>query len=280
MDTAENFIKNVNTLVPRPDIALEVISLAHEQECDIDKLAEIIQQDPSLTANMLHLANSAYFGHMQKIDSLTKIIVRLGLETIKMFAITGASVAFLRSPQDAYNMVPGRLWKHSYATALLASIIGNRAGHDNISGTYSAALLHDVGKIVLNKPLLAEAHNRQEFWQAGNITVYENNMLGTDHAKTGQSLLVKWGLPKSITDPIAIHHNSKAITTADLSSKIVYISNILTENFGIKAADTEEDFFSIDPESQEIDFLEIPNLESNLDQIIEEFFEKFNNSSI
>ncbi|HFQ79790.1 MAG TPA: HDOD domain-containing protein, partial [Desulfobacterales bacterium] len=82
MSNEEEFIKGVDKLIPRPDIALEVMTLANETECPIQSLSQKIKQDPSLMANMLKMANSAYFGHMQEINSITDIIVRLGVDTI------------------------------------------------------------------------------------------------------------------------------------------------------------------------------------------------------
>jgi len=277
---AEAFIKDVNTLIPRPDIALEVLSLAHEADCDTARLAKLIQQDPSLTANMLRLANSAYFGHMRQINSLPDIIVRLGLDTIKMFAITGASIAFLRTPQDAYNMKPGRLWRHSYATALLASIIAEKAGHQNTAMIYSAALLHDIGKVILNKPLLQKANDNKTFWSGEKIIDYESSLLGTDHAQVGAALLWNWGLPEAISHAVGLHHLQGEIKEDDLDAKIVYVSNLLAENFGIKSNSADDNFFDAASESVEFDFLGIPKLEENIALIIEEFYERYNNSEL
>ena len=107
MDVAQEYIKDVEKLAPCPEIALDVLSIAHESDCSIPTLAGKIEKDPNLTATMLRMANSAYFGHMKKINSVTDIIVRLGLETVKILAITSASVGVLRSPQEAYCLDPG-----------------------------------------------------------------------------------------------------------------------------------------------------------------------------
>ena len=119
MTIEQEIIKGVDKLIPRPDIALEVMSLANESDCDISALSKVINQDPSMMANMLRLANSAYFGHMKEINSVRDIVIRLGLDSVKMIAITSASAGLLKSPQEAYNLEPGSLWRHSHGTALL-----------------------------------------------------------------------------------------------------------------------------------------------------------------
>ncbi len=276
MANENDYIKDVDKLIPRPEIALEVMTIANESECDIPTLSNNIKKDPSLTANMLKFANSAYFGHMKQINSITDIIVRLGLDTVKMLAITSASVGVLKSPQEAYNLEPGSLWRHSYATALLSSIIGRWATADRISTLYSSALLHDVGKVILNRPLQLECINRGEVSEKNSIVEFEDAILHTNHSMVGTALLVKWGLPDEITTPICCHHSLQDCQH-DLNSRIVYLANYLTESIGIQASDPEEHLYRIKEEYSSTDLLpEVPGFSENMESIISEFFEKFN----
>lgn len=242
MEIEQEYIKNIANLVPRPDIALDVLTLAHDLSCPIAKLAGKIEKDPSLTANMLRLANSSYFGHMQEITSIQDIIVRLGLDTVKLIAISSASVGMLKTPQKAYHLEPGVLWSHSYATAILAEIIGGYAGVKDISALYTAALLHDIGKILLNRRLQLESINYPEIEadeSAGGRPAYEQKLLHTDHARIGRALLKSWGLPDLISEPIGQHHSP--LTTGDgLHSRIVFLANWLENETGLHASADEE----------------------------------------
>ncbi|MFC1512922.1 HDOD domain-containing protein, partial [Thermodesulfobacteriota bacterium] len=206
MKVEEEYIKHIDKLMPCPDIALAILKIAHEDDCNVSTLARNIEKDPTLTANMLKMANSAYFGHMKQIHSITDIIVRLGMETVKLIAITSASAGLLNSNQKAYNLKNGALWRHSYATALLASIICRYAGVDDESSIYTAALLHDIGKVVLNKHLQREILNANEPEAGTTMIAYERAVLHTDHARVGEALLNKWGLPGSITKAVGDHH--------------------------------------------------------------------------
>ncbi len=278
MSIEKEYISGVDKLIPRPEIALEVMTMAHDGGCDITTLSNRIKQDPSLTANMLKLANSAYFGHMKKINSITDIVVRLGLDTVKMLAITSASIGLLKTPQDAYNLEPGALWRHSYATALLSSIIARHARCDLISTIYSAALLHDVGKIVLNRPLQVECMNQGEICTDKPLLSFEQAMLHTDHARTGMALLDHWGLPAVITKPVGLHH-SPAAAARHLDCAIVYLANQLAGSIGIQAEDPENSFYAIEEHADTTDWPEVPGFKENLEEIINEFFEKFNDAS-
>ncbi len=276
MSHEDEFIRGIDKLIPRPEIALAVMTLANDGDCQITTLSNKIKQDPSLMANMLRLANSAYFGHMKEINSIADIVVRLGLDTVKMLAITSASIGILKTPQEMYNLEPGALWQHSYATALLSSIIGRYARCQSLSTLYTAALLHDIGKIILNKPLQTESMNSGEEYTEGSLIDFEHKLLHTDHARVGMVLLQNWGLPEEIISPIGHHHDKDISKLNDLNCRIVYLANFITESIGIKAVIPEDCLFRVEEASQEIPQMDFFN--NNMEDIIEEFFEKFNES--
>jgi putative nucleotidyltransferase with HDIG domain len=280
MEIEKKYISNVDNLVPRPDIALDVLNMAHDQNCSIPAMAQKIETDPSLTANMLRVANSAYFGHMREITSVKDMIIRLGLESVKLIAITSASVGLMKSPQEAYNMEPGSLWYHSHATATLASIIAEYAKVEESSPIYTAALLHDIGKILLNRPLQLESCNRDTPRKFTNFIELEEYMLQTNHARVGMALLKKWGLPDNIAVPVGAHHSITPPETEVMNCKIVYLANFLVESIGIRSVAPDNYMFNIQ------EFLEqnqsvpdVPNFQENMETIINIFFTRFNESS-
>ena len=279
MKVAEHYIKYIDKLLPCPVIALEILKIAHEDDCNINKLSRYIEKDPTLTANMLKMANSAYFGHMKQIQSITDIIVRLGMETIKLIAITSASSGLLNSRQKAYNLKDGGLWRHSYATAILASIICHHAEGEDASSIYTAALLHDIGKVILNKHLLKGIYNADDPEQGTNMIDYERSFLHTDHAIVGEALLRKWGLPDSITKPVGNHHRPDNPKDEPLASKIVRLANILTVQMGFKSLEETTPLEEIEEFlNKEKDLPDVPNFVTNHAIIIDEFFEKYNES--
>ncbi len=278
MDVAQEYIKDVEKIAPCPEVALDVLSIAHEADCSIARLAEKIEQDPGLTANMLQMANSAYFGHMKKITSVRDIIVRLGLETVKIIAITSASVGLLKSPQEAYALGRGELWRHSFAVATLAHIIARYARARDVSAIYTAALLHDVGKVVLDRPLQLESYNRGPGDQETMVAV-ERRLLHTDHAEVGMALLEKWGLPEAISVPVGLHHEPDQPRAKRLGVKVVHLANELVHLTEYDTEKSKDFFFDVLAyEDRKADFPEVPNFESNMRLIIEEFVDKYHDS--
>ena len=275
MDIEQEYIKDIEKLAPCPQVALDVLAIAHEEECSISKLAEKIERDPILTANMLHMANSAYFGHMKKISSVNDIIVRLGLESVKIIAITSASIGLLKSAQEAYALESGQLWQHSYATAILSSIIGRYAKVKDTPSLYTAALLHDIGKTVLNPHLQAESYNHPEVPAVLPAMVREQQLLHTDHARVGMALLEKWGVPEAISVPVGMHHLVDQPKAQRLGAKIVHLANALTHLTSLEGESTDFFFDVLAYEDKKETLPEVPHFEKNMRIIIEEFVEKY-----
>lgn len=280
MKIAEEYVKNIEKLAPCPEVALDVLSLAHDADFSISRLAGKVERDPGLTANMLQMANSAYFGHMKQITSIKDIIVRLGLETVKIIAITSASVGLLKSPRKAYSLGAGELWRHSYSTALLASIIARFAQAKDSFAVYTAGLLHDIGKVVLDQPLELEKLNQHfEDGQYEGVEL-ERQLLHTDHAEVGRALLEKWGLPESISAPVGLHHAARLPASSSIGVKVVSLANRITHLTRIDEAQDGEYFFDVLQYEEIRETLpEVANFKENMRLIIEEFVEKYNETA-
>ncbi|MBI5559077.1 MAG: HDOD domain-containing protein [Deltaproteobacteria bacterium] len=276
MNIEKKFIVDIDKLIPRPDIALDVLTKAQNLSCSADDLTEKIEQDPNLTANMLRMANSSYFGHMREISSIRDIIVRLGYDMVKVLAITSASAAILSSPQEAYDLEPRELWNHSQACAILAEIMARNAGLENTYTVYTAALLHDIGKVILNRPLLAACAEKKGCTKFSSIIELEHFMLRTDHALVGQTLLEAWGLPEAITIPVGSHHRGEGQLTTPAGARIVSLANFLVESIGIRATIPDSFIFDVDEFLlQNQNLPEVPNFKPNMTPIMDEFFSRF-----
>ncbi|MFA6498012.1 MAG: HDOD domain-containing protein [Desulfurivibrionaceae bacterium] len=280
LDVAAEYIRDVEKIAPCPEVALDVLSMAHAADCSIPKLSEKIEQDPGLTANMLHMANSAYFGHMKKITSVKDIIVRMGVDAVKIISITSASVGLLRLPQEAYALGRGELWRHSFAVAILANIIARYAKARDTSAIYTAGLLHDVGKVILDRPLQVESYNRGENGEQMDLLTLERRLLHTDHAEVGMSLLEKWGLPEAVCVPVGLHHDTTQAQSKRLGAKIIYLANHLVHLTEYDAGSSGDFFFDVLAyESMKDDLPEVPNFENNMRLIIEEFVDKYQDAA-
>lgn len=278
MNVENMYVEDVEKLAPCPQIALDVMHIANESECNMTKLAGKIEQDPSLMASMLKFANSAYFGHMKKINSINDIVVRLGIEAVKLIAIASSSAGLLSKGQEAYGLDTGHLARHSFAVAVLSSIMGRYAKAREIDALFTSALLHDIGKLVLNKPLQQARFDRDE--PEGAPPTYielEHRLLHTDHARVGMLLLRKWGLPDKITVPVGLHHTMDHPRSKYLFCRIIFLANFLTESVGIHSVEPSKFNFDIQAygELKDEEFPGIPGFEENMEAIMAEFHDKY-----
>lgn len=274
MNIEEQYITDIDKLVPRPDIALTVLQMVHEDGNNALNIARTVEQDPLLTTNMLRMANSSYFGHMRKISSVHDIIVRLGMNTVKTLAITSAAAGVLNSPQQAYNIKPHILWHHSRACAIMAQIISEYAKITDTFAVYTAALLHDIGKVLLNKPLWRKRRQGRMDKKFTTLVELEQYLLDTNHARVGMALLQKWGLPEEICVAVGQHHTHDDPKKISVYANIVSLANTLTHNIGKPGNEREKiDLIGEDLFADKQIVPEVGNFRDNLTPIIQKIYE-------
>ena len=185
----------------------------------------------------------------------------------------------MKKPQEGYFLEAGALWHHCHATATLASIIGQHAKIKDSYSIYTAALLHDVGKVILNRPLHRAMIENRESAGKKNLLEMEHLYLHTDHAKVGMFLLEHWGLPAEITVPVGFHHDfDKALIHKD-STRIVHLANALVEGMGFSSADSGDSTIEVDDVVEAEVYAAIPHFQEEMEAIIEEFYKKMNDAS-
>jgi putative nucleotidyltransferase with HDIG domain len=200
-------------------------------DVSIKEIEEILRHDPGLSANVLRLANSAFFGLSKKVGSLKQAVMLLGIERFAQIAVSASMKKTMDKAVEGYEMSPGELWLHSIAASNIAeSLAKNR----KINGTYdvfTSALLHDIGKLALSKFLKKELQEIKNITEdAIPLDVAEHMVLGTDHAEIGALILSKWSLPFDIVNAVRWHHCPERIDNSNIKSDIVYLSNQMCQS--------------------------------------------------
>jgi putative nucleotidyltransferase with HDIG domain len=202
-------VSRIQQLPCPPTIYFRLMKELARSDATIDAIGSLIAQDASLTAKLLQVANSAFFGLERPVVSVPEAVHILGFNLVKSLALSHSLFASL-NPGASSGLSPDRLYLHSLATALLAQrIAAGEAGDPvTIDTAFAAGILHDTGKLVLASALpehyrravrLAEDELMPQ-WQA------EANVFGVGHAEVGAYLLGLWGLPVPIVDAVAWHH--------------------------------------------------------------------------
>ena len=217
-----------------PGAAVQLMSLLDDPDSSAAGIEEVLRYDAGLTANILRLSNSAYFGMMTQIGSVRQAVVILGINRIKQLVLTSCIGTLLDKQVTGYDLQPGELWRHSIAVSVAAEGLVaelEMTGGDDI---FTASLLHDVGKLVMGEFVQKDM---EKIWNTVSngvpFEVAEEMILGTNHAAIGASILESWSFPKKIVDAVRWHHNPENAHEQSVIIDIVHVANILSLMIGI-----------------------------------------------
>jgi len=205
----ESLIAQVEDLsAPAPSV-VKLLGLLNSADLNNEEVVEVVRTDVVLSAKMLALVNSAYFAPPSPVESLNEALFFLGYEQVHRLAVAIGLGGIMNRKAAGYAMDEGEFWRHSLLTAKAGELVarGWRRAEGNVG--YTAGLLHDIGKLVLNQTLDRDSQERmrraiEERGQAGSVV--EQNLLGTNHAEVGAALLRKWALPVHIIEAVQFHH--------------------------------------------------------------------------
>jgi HD-like signal output (HDOD) protein/ActR/RegA family two-component response regulator len=227
-------ISGMESLPSLPSLYMEIIKLLSSDEPSMRQIGEVIGQDLGMSAKILQLVNSAFFGLPRHISDLTDAVFLLGVDTIK--ALVLAIRVFSQFDQNLLNRLKIQyIWPHSLAVGRLARVISLEAGATKFSADQAllAGNMHDLGKIVLavNQP---EKYNI--FTKMGETDLLarlklEKEMFDASHPEIGAYLLGLWGLPDPIIEAVAHHHHPGVSATRSFSPLVaVHVANALICN--------------------------------------------------
>lgn len=231
----EQIVRGVNDLPALPHVALQIMRMVEDPNTSAQDINSVIIQDQSLTAKVLRLANSAFYGYPRRISTVTDAIILLGFNTVKSL-VMAASVSEVMSREMAgYALAPGELWRHSQATAMTARLLARKVRYRNPDVAYIAGLLHDIGKVILNQYLQGAYKEVIQEMQQGRMdfVTAEHLILGFTHAEVGARVAEKWNLPPELVEPIAYHHNPQLAVNDERLTAIVHVADAICMMMGI-----------------------------------------------
>jgi HD-like signal output (HDOD) protein/CheY-like chemotaxis protein len=214
-----------------PSLSVTYMSLTRtvsDPDAPVERVARIIEQDVAMSAKILQLVNSAFFGLAQKVNTLQSAVGYLGMDTIKNLALASeafrAFVPNSRIPQSVCESMQ----RHAQSTALIAGALPvDPKSRDTV---IVSALLHDIGSLILASVMPREFVSTRASAAENNCAVFlaEEQLLGTSHAEIGAYLLGLWGLPNLAVEAIANHHHPERAPHSGLDcTAAVYIANLL-----------------------------------------------------
>jgi len=221
-------VGKVNRLPSLSYTYTRLMRIVTQPNTSIDQVAEIIQQDVAMSAKVLQLTNSAFFGLSQRVINLSSAVAYLGIETIKNLALTYEVFKAFEAGSHIAPSVYDSIQHHSLQTAAIAGALPLKRGIREI--TVVAALLHDIGSLFLASKMPDEfctARSRASERGCEPFEV-EEELLGASHAEIGAYLLRLWGIPDLAVEAIAHHHHPTRVPHSEFDSTVaVYVADLL-----------------------------------------------------
>lgn len=206
-----DLIRNNATSLPTlPVVIHNILVTARNDNTTARDLAGFISNDQALTARVLKIANSPYYGQPHRIDSITRAIIVIGFKEIISLALGSGIFKALSQKKDGALMDMNDLWKHSIGVSFAAKNIEKKTKMAANESTMLVGLLHDIGKILFVIYFPDEYRNvLEEHHQTGDTALHtmEKKMLGIDHAEMAYLIMKQWNFPETISLPILFHHN-------------------------------------------------------------------------
>ena len=214
----ESLIHEAHELEPLPQSAVRLAGILSSEDWDIDAIQEIVRLDEALTGRLLSAANSARSGARAEITSVEQAIVRLGAATVLSLAVGAAVRGPLQRALPILGAGEGELWRHSVASALATELARKHIKRQVPPQAFATALLHDIGKLVLERHLDEHAAAYlQRSREDGELLEDESEreVLQVSHAEVGALVARAWGLPECIAVGIQYHHQPLEATDED-----------------------------------------------------------------
>lgn len=206
-------VKNIisSSLPTSANIVGKVINTIYNKSSNATDLAQIIERDPPLTADIIKVANSAYYGASKKINSIKKAVVILGFDTIKELVTTITTLRYIFDVKRPAAIDLSGLWLHSVGTAKAAQLVSEELNKERPDVVYTTGLLHDIGKILLalSFPELYGQIVKLSAEEKCHIILAEQKVMNTNHCMIGTLLCDMWSLPDDIRNAIYFHHETK-----------------------------------------------------------------------
>lgn len=235
MTPIDSIITQIKNLKPLPKVTNRVMELVQDSSSSMADLAKLIVFDQALTANLLKVCNSAYFGLTRKVESVQQAIVYLGMDQVVELVVMFGASRDLKQKHAGYDLAAGELWKYSISSALIAKQLALKLGTENRQMIFTAALLKDIGKVILQQ-YVGDSF-RDIFGlvtdQGYSFRQAEKEILGIDHAELGGMVAKSWHFSPAMVEIIENHHLSKNSVDPDRDTAIVYLADIVCMTMGI-----------------------------------------------
>jgi len=223
-------IDKVKSLPTLPDVIHKVLSLVQGEDATAKTLGDLISYDQAISARLLKVSNSAYYGFMREIATVQHAIVALGFREVRSLVL-GITVfdAMKKSSREA-SIVREQFWMHSIGCALAGQIICKKVEGVDSDIAFTSSILHDIGKLVLDGFFTSEYEGVLEKVKKNGSSMVEaeSEIMGFTHADVGGWLCERWKFPLTLVSPVSFHHQlEKADADSIKVTSVAHLADVL-----------------------------------------------------
>lgn len=269
-------LKDVTKLPQMSNVVVRVLNLVNKKEVTIQEVASEISKDPSITASIIKLSNSAYYRASKPVRTVPEALMTLGLETVREIVMLSASKTVMKKDLKGYQLEGDEMWMHSLVVAEISGqIVTDKKLKIQRDLAFTAGLLHDIGKVILTQffpikmiEIKSELKNMET-----TFTDIEKKYFGYDHQEVGLKILTAWNFPDELKEVVAYHHQPKESKQFPLLCSVVHIANTIAiiAGVGIDIGGINQELSqeavkmcSITEQDIEAYFMKIPEIQKDL----------------
>jgi putative nucleotidyltransferase with HDIG domain len=231
---AHALLERFETLPVIPAVAARVLSLSDDATSALE-VSQVISADPVLTATLLRVSNSAYYGFSRRLSTVREAVLLLGFKQVRQIAV-GASVmrAWKRGDSaDGFDM--DLFWGHCMSVAVLAEMAARKFNAGRPEEAFTAGILHDVGVLALRQALPVQFRAVMKAAAAGAPMLdAERELAGLTHTEIGAALAERWQLPERLVEAIAGHHHVGPTDRIEGLADVVCAADQVAERYGVR----------------------------------------------
>lgn len=237
MPTAQELFKKFITAKTLPHVAIRLTKLISDENSTMQDFEKMIKMDPTLVLRLLRVVNSSYYALRQKVDSIARAVVIIGMNNLRNMIVTEALKDIFKESQEQGAFSRNRLWLHCAAVSICSQMISERIFGQNGENAFLCGILHDIGMIVEDQT----AHDlfnhacKAYAQDSGTIIDHEKEIIGTDHCEVGHLLAKEWKLPLEVQEGIKQHHKSLKEVSPSSITGIIQISEYIVSKLNYTA---------------------------------------------
>lgn len=235
MSAIQELIKEIKNLKPVPAVVSQLIEKVDAKGASMSEIAGVIKYDPVVTANLLKTCNSAYFGLKNPAESVEDATAMLGLDQVVELVLLKSGAGVLGGRNKGYDTHEDAMWKYAVSSAMIAKLIADRFGIGNRNTIFTASLLKDIGKTVMDGFIAHRFDKINSLVINRNLSFREaeKKVIGVDHAELGGMIAKMWKFSPKMVKIIRHHHLDDQSVKKDREVLVVYLADCISMMMGL-----------------------------------------------